>query len=73
MAIALLVFSACMTYLAIHKPKGPQPAAYGHIQTLANLIDDWNPSMKMWWGHKSIGDAEKDGERVYHAGESDMT
>ncbi|KAI0809097.1 hypothetical protein BC629DRAFT_1590181 [Irpex lacteus] len=68
LAFALLLFSACMTYLAIRKPKGPQPAAYGHIQTLANLIDEWNPSMKMWWGHKSIGDTEKDGERVYHAG-----
>ncbi|KAG2110657.1 uncharacterized protein F5147DRAFT_772439 [Suillus discolor] len=42
---------------------GPQPAAYGHVQTLANLVDEWSPVM--WWGHK------EDGIPYYHAGTSD--
>ncbi|KAJ6552204.1 hypothetical protein DFH09DRAFT_1498405 [Mycena vulgaris] len=36
-----------------------QPAAYGHIQTLVNAIDDWSPVM--YWGHKIGGE-------VCHAG-----
>ncbi|KAJ7450800.1 hypothetical protein FB451DRAFT_1285174 [Mycena latifolia] len=38
-----------------------QPAAYGHIQTLVNAIDDWSPVM--YWGHKIGGE-------VCHAGTS---
>ncbi|KAG2101819.1 uncharacterized protein F5147DRAFT_708153, partial [Suillus discolor] len=37
-------------------------AAYGHLQTLANLIDEWSPVM--WWGHK------EDGIPYCHAGTS---
>lgn len=37
-AILLAIFS---TYLALQKPKGPQPAAWGHLRTLANLADNW--------------------------------
>lgn len=37
--------------MATRRPHGPQPAAYGHVQTLANLVDVWTPTM--WWGHKS--------------------
>ncbi|KAG0698872.1 hypothetical protein DFH29DRAFT_1017075 [Suillus ampliporus] len=40
-----------------------QPAAYGHLQTLANLVDEWSPVM--WWGHK------EDGVPYCHAGTSD--
>jgi hypothetical protein len=34
-----VLLAAFITYLALRKPKGPQPAAWGHIQTLANLVD----------------------------------
>lgn len=30
----------------LSQPKGYQPAAFGHIQTLANLVDDWTPLEK---------------------------
>jgi hypothetical protein len=55
------------TYLALQRPKGFQPAAWGHFQTLANLIDDWNPGLdgRLWWGDKGV-----DGDGVRHAGTS---
>ncbi|KAJ8585468.1 hypothetical protein M405DRAFT_408540 [Rhizopogon salebrosus TDB-379] len=41
---------ACFfTPVALFRPHGPQPAAYGHLQTLANLVDEWS------WGHKEDG------------------
>lgn len=45
-----MIFATIATILANRRPHGPQPVAYGHIQTLADLIDVWTP--KMWWGHK---------------------
>ena len=48
--------------LANDRPKGPQPATYGHIQTLADLIDDWRETM--YWGDK--GDIS--GLDIRHAG-----
>lgn len=50
---ALFVVALIFTIVSIVGRSGPQPAAYGHIQTLANLIDDWSPVM--WWGHKISG------------------
>ncbi|KAG2074408.1 hypothetical protein BDR04DRAFT_1140672 [Suillus decipiens] len=61
--IALFIFTCFLTFVALRRPRGPQPAAYGHVQTLANLVDEWSPVM--WWGHK------KDGIRYCHAGTSD--
>jgi hypothetical protein len=49
------------TFIANRHPPGPQPAAYGHIQTLTDLIDEWSPTM--YWGHKG------DDGTVCHAGE----
>src|SRR5438045_3914773 len=40
------------TYLATRKPKGSLPATYGHIQTLADLIDKWSDTM--FWGDKGV-------------------
>jgi hypothetical protein len=50
---ALAIFS---TFLAVRRPKGPQPAAWGHFQTLADLIDDWSsdPAGRLWWGDKGV-------------------
>ncbi|KAG2159081.1 uncharacterized protein EDB93DRAFT_1325148 [Suillus bovinus] len=63
LCIALLIFACFFTFIALRRPSGPQPAAYGHIQTLANLVDEWYPVM--WWGHK------EDGIPYCHAGTSD--
>ncbi|KAG2038598.1 hypothetical protein BDR03DRAFT_861751, partial [Suillus americanus] len=51
--ITLFMFACLFTYVALRRPRGPQPAAYGHLQTLANLVDEWSPVM--WWGHKEDG------------------
>ncbi|KAG1863733.1 hypothetical protein F4604DRAFT_1586964 [Suillus subluteus] len=60
LCITLFIFACFFTYVALRRPHGPQPAAYGHLQTLANLVDEWSPVM--WWGHK------KDGIPYCHAG-----
>ncbi|KAJ3908164.1 hypothetical protein F5879DRAFT_398589 [Lentinula edodes] len=74
----LALFCAFVTVMALHNPRGPQPAAYGHIQTLANLIDDWAPDMTMWWGHKegegiynesAENEENRDQKMIHHAGE----
>lgn len=54
---ALLAFfvSAC----AFWQPKGPQPATFGHLQTLVDLIDEWpEVGETMFWGRKA-GDTVK--------------
>jgi hypothetical protein len=53
LCIALFIFASFFTLIARFRPRGPQPAAYGHLQTLANLVDEWSPVM--WWGHKEDG------------------
>ena len=53
LCIALFIFACSFTVVALYRPHGPQPAAYGHLQTLANLVDEWSPVM--WWGHKEDG------------------
>ncbi|KAH7917402.1 hypothetical protein BV22DRAFT_1135438 [Leucogyrophana mollusca] len=62
LSLAMLILAIVFTIVATRQPRGPQPAAYGHIQTLANLIDEWSPVM--WWGHK------EDGIPYCHAGTS---
>jgi hypothetical protein len=53
LCFALFMFACLFTFVALRRPRGPQPAAYGHVQTLANLVDEWSPVM--WWGHKEDG------------------
>ncbi|KAG1812543.1 uncharacterized protein BJ212DRAFT_1301519 [Suillus subaureus] len=63
LCIALAIFACFFTVVALRRPRGPQPATYGHLQTLANLVDEWSPIM--WWGHK------EDGIPYCHSGTSD--
>ncbi|KZP21093.1 hypothetical protein FIBSPDRAFT_861005 [Athelia psychrophila] len=60
LAIGLIIFTVGITFLAFYRPRGPQPATFGHIQTLADAIDVWAPII--WWGYK---------ESTRHAGTSD--
>jgi len=53
LSIALVVLAGLGTFVCLTKPKGPQPAAFGHVQTLANLIDEW--SEPLFWGSKGRG------------------
>jgi hypothetical protein len=52
--IALAVFVTLLTY---HCPKRMQPAAWGHLQTLADLTDNWDldENGRLWWGDKGLG------------------
>ncbi|EXJ87869.1 hypothetical protein A1O1_04796 [Capronia coronata CBS 617.96] len=40
-AILLFALAAMATAIAIYRPKGPQPATFGHLQTLVDVIDVW--------------------------------
>ncbi|KAG8993649.1 hypothetical protein FRB94_010501 [Tulasnella sp. JGI-2019a] len=48
--IVLFLVAVFITIVATRRPSGPQPAAYGHVQTLADLVDEW--SLTLYWGHK---------------------
>ena len=49
-SILLAVF---VTTCAFWRPKGPQPAVFGHLQTLADLVDMWpKVGERMFWGQK---------------------
>lgn len=63
-----IIYAAFATYLAIRRPRSCQPATLGHLQTLANLVDDWetNEDGRLWWGDKSV-DIQSD---VRYAGTS---
>ncbi|KAK6544658.1 hypothetical protein TWF694_001346 [Orbilia ellipsospora] len=63
MTLLALFLAVFVTYISISSPKGPQPATFGHLQTLANLVDEW--SEIMYWGHKYY-----DSRTVAHAGTS---
>jgi len=64
--ICAMAFASFITFLAVTKPKGPQPATYGHIQTIADVIDDWTMDENgcFWWGDKG------DKDEIRHAGMS---
>lgn len=40
-AILLLILAILATGLALYEPRGSQPATFGHLQTLVDLIDVW--------------------------------
>lgn len=53
LAITILLLTAFAAWLAFRRYKGAQPVAFGHLQTLVDLIDVW-PERKdrMYWGDK---------------------
>jgi hypothetical protein len=53
-SLLLAVFCSVLTRL---QPRGPQPVAWGHIRTLADLVDDWRAGKegRLWWGDKGEG------------------
>ncbi|KAK6434404.1 hypothetical protein LTR95_009408 [Oleoguttula sp. CCFEE 5521] len=61
-SIFCVCFASFMTYLSLAKPLGTQPATFGHVQTILDLVDEWHPTI--YWGHKG----ENDG--ICHAGTS---
>lgn len=53
LAMLATICASTVTFVSARRPKGPQPAAYGHLQTLVDLVDDW--SATIYWGHKADG------------------
>ena len=59
----LLALALFLTYLVDRRPDGTQPATWGHLQTLVDLVDEWASDGKaMWWGDK--GAQTKDSTKV---------
>jgi hypothetical protein len=53
LAIFLALFA---TYISRRRPGGPQPSTWGNLQTLVDLIDDWDTDKdgEFWWGDKGV-------------------
>jgi hypothetical protein len=49
----MFVFAIFATFVSFERPRGPLPATYGHLQTIADLVDEWED--RMFWGHKFSG------------------
>ncbi|RDA82526.1 hypothetical protein CP532_6500 [Ophiocordyceps camponoti-leonardi (nom. inval.)] len=73
-ALLTILLALFTTYLALRRPSGCQPTTLGHLQTIADLVDDWKTDDhgRMWWGAKtsSSDDADENGEHIQHAGTS---
>lgn len=70
------VVAAFSSLLAWTQPSGSQPASFGHIQTLVDLIDDWNKQgQSMRWGDKGVANISLvAGHKVVrHAGTSTLS
>ncbi|KAL4067253.1 hypothetical protein V8B97DRAFT_943195 [Scleroderma yunnanense] len=65
LAAALFIFAFTLMLVECRRQNGPKPAAYGYIQTLANLINEWLPVMR--WGDKPVSCQSQ----FRHAGGSD--
>lgn len=63
-----LIVALLATYMSIRRPAGPQPAAYGHLQTLSDLIDEWHHCMH--WGHKGNANRRSHPPKPAYAGTS---
>ncbi|KAK9236298.1 hypothetical protein V1525DRAFT_407388 [Lipomyces kononenkoae] len=62
-----LALTFMTTYLSLRRPKGKLPATYGHLQTLVDIVDEWDWSSNIFWGHKGHI-VEDTGQMFYHAG-----
>jgi hypothetical protein len=69
LAIGSVLLATLVVFIALQRPKGNQPATYGHLQTLVDLVDDWH--LMMFWGDKGLSGVSQT-EEVRHAGTSAM-
>lgn len=53
MTTVALILAVYATTLVCTKPKGAQPAAFGQLQVLVDLVDEWpEPHNSLYWGDK---------------------
>lgn len=69
LAIGSVLLATLVVFIALQRPKGNQPATYGHLQTLVDLVDEWH--LMMFWGDKGLSGMPET-EEVRHAGTSAM-
>jgi len=56
LSIAAVLLALLVSAFTFWQPKGPQPATFGHLQTLVDLIDEWpEEEQHMFWGRKAGG------------------
>lgn len=59
LSLGAALLALFVSALAFWQPKGPQPATFGHLQTLVNLIDEWpEEGEHMFWGRKAGGNTK---------------
>ena len=68
LSIVMLLIALFGTFLCFKKPKGPQPATFGHIQTLVDLIDAYDE--RLYWGDKTHWHESLTMTELGHAGTS---
>lgn len=66
LCIGMALLAAFATFLCFRKPSGPQPATFGHVQTLVNVVDEW--SLLMFWGDKGVIDSNGEARHAGTAG-----
>ncbi|KAL2145233.1 hypothetical protein VTI28DRAFT_7742 [Corynascus sepedonium] len=60
-SVFCLVAAVFGLLLSVWQPQGYLPASYGHIQTIADVIDDWADSGCIFWGDKRAGNTANPG------------
>ena len=63
LSIGATILAAFATFLSFQQPNGEQPATFGHVQTLVDLVDEWH--LLLFWGDKGV---REEGDEVRHAG-----
>jgi hypothetical protein len=62
------ILAGVTSFLSFRRPNGEQPATFGHIQTLVDLVDEWH--IVLFWGDKGLNQPVGI-EATRHAGTSE--
>ncbi|KAK3371814.1 hypothetical protein B0T24DRAFT_531380 [Lasiosphaeria ovina] len=62
LTLATTIFGVFLSVFC--RPKGSLPASYGHVQTIADIVDDWADSGCMFWGVKDHGKTGTDTRKL---------
>jgi hypothetical protein len=46
------VLATFTTFLGFQRPSGEQPATFGHVQNLVDLVNEWH--LLLFWGDKGV-------------------
>ena len=72
LSLVILILATFASTLVLWRYKGPQPATFGHLQTLVDLIDEWPAKDdRLFWGDKGSVNRATSGsnmEDIRHAG-----